>query len=151
MLLDEVMVQMQEVRLDGAISPNEKVGEGYKVLGVLPDHLKRLYVVLENNQKKMCSIFNRLDNEVKSLEAQYGEGKIPREKVKNIKREMDLAINEYEFVKACFWKTVQDEIDGAVEAKELRLCQNWQVASVNRVAKVEESFLMFLEALKKLL
>lgn len=139
MFLKKVMGMVSEVSLKGLKSPDHEPETGEKVVGTLPDDLKKLYVVMLNAKEKTKAVHDRLEKEIPAL----GD-KVPEEKKKAIIQEHAVVHLEENLIHELFWTSVRLEFP-ETSSDDVGLRKDWQVVLIDPKIKAKKALSELLE------
>src|SRR3989344_4972480 len=118
MFLKKVVGMASEVSLKGLKSPDSELETGEKVVGTLPDDLKKLYVVMQDAREKTKALHARLENVPEDVK-----------KLKLIIQEHAVVHLEENLVREAFWTCVRLEFPETVSG-DVGLRKDWQVVLI---------------------
>ena len=143
MLLKKILNEAAEVSLRDVKSPDHEVEQGEKVIGVLSDDLRRLYVLMTDAAERLESVSQKAAAWLKSFE---GEER-PKDEDQRRKEEFFLAENEHSTIKACFWGSVRDELPEVAGEENIGLRARWQVVVIDQRVRVKKELLELVRAI----
>ncbi|MEK9201648.1 MAG: hypothetical protein AAB944_01620 [Patescibacteria group bacterium] len=134
LLVKRLLNQASEVSLKDAKPPNdEKVGEGEVLLGVLNDDLKRLQVVMAMSVDELKPALEKVQTWLKDLDGKEP----PEDQYEKMRREYQLAQNDFELARKVFWTSVYAEFPEGL-GKNLSLREGWQVVFVDESGEIKK-------------
>lgn len=138
-LMEMLASKMREVdlrNLSAKAAPSDEVPRGAKVLGVMSDDLKKLFVV-KNDMSDMlnerCPAFHD-----KMVAMKKGLSKNPdpakQSEFESLMRSHDLEHKRRELTRDYFWFCVREEFPETLYPEEatIQICQDWQVALISK-------------------
>ena len=144
MFLKKILARVSEVSLGDAKSPEYEVQDGETVVGVLPDDLKRLYVVYMGTKEKARVVYARLSKEVNEA----GDD-ITEEKKKSVTHKYVPVRLEEDLVGREFWTSVRFEFP-QVGDEDIGLRAGWQVVTIDPMVEKKKTEEMAMKAFMEL-
>ena len=149
MFLNKLLGMLGEVSLNNVLSPATELERGDKVVGILPDDLKKLYWVAEFTEHKFATLgtetskkFGNLSKE--ELEKQKDAVTKGYENILVASKEFDATIN-------LFWSSVRLQFPSTIRAMNIGLRKDWQVVTVDPRETAKREFGTLLDELYELL
>lgn len=116
--LGNIAERISTVSLDGVECPAGPIREGARVIGVLPDDLKRLYILLGEASRKKEKVERETVTEI--CEATE-DG--PDHATRSFRADV-----EHQTLVTCFWESVKETMP-ETGIYSLSLAENWQVVT----------------------
>ena len=125
MFLKSLLDEVEAIQLDGQNGPEAAPEEGDKIVGVMSDDLKRLFLLREEYGKKVDA-FNK---KVFARLAEVGDFRnIAPEENREHQQKKELLSNKIELVDVIFWSAVKHEFPTVI-GHNIAVRQGWQVVT----------------------
>lgn len=125
LFLDDIRNQMADVNLEEAKSPREDVGEFEKVVGTLPDPLKRLWTIVEKFREATLSLVGNFVT-MAAHEKERGEDTPLSPELEQEIRKSNFLLEKLTMMKQLFWIEVNTAFPGTI-GKNAGVRKDWQV------------------------
>ena len=120
--LEEIIAGLKDVNLDEMKEPDEKVGDFEKILGVAPEHAKRLWAMRE----KLAASGLLLVKELKDLAMNLKMGDTPPlSRIEELRTDLQSITDRIDILNGHFWNEVRRTFK--VWGKDVGLRKGWQV------------------------
>ena len=140
----KVLARANEASLKDARSPDFKVKPGEKVVGVLPDDLKKLYMLMDQTAKKV----NSLNEQGMKLYGSLPEKEMLEKTTKEasqLYRNLQLENSDHAMLEECFWTSIRRHLPETADISNLGLRENWQIVEVDMAQRAKHRLLKTIE------
>ncbi|MCX6760222.1 MAG: hypothetical protein NTW46_02670 [Candidatus Nealsonbacteria bacterium] len=124
-LLQQWLKRAKAVDLsDGTLAPKSKVEKGEKVIGVLPDELKRFYAVYDASADELDAAHVQIEAEIDAVKDPKDA---TREKADDIALRHELCHTRHEIVWNFFWGNVRLAFPEIISERSIGIRKGWKV------------------------
>ena len=117
------MSRAEGVPLADIQCPTGKVEEGEKVIGTLPDDLKRLYTVMRIAENERGELKHRISKLGSLLD-------LDERQTNDATRALGVIRNRFDLAHSCFWHSVRHTFPEIVNTEQIGLRENWQLVTI---------------------
>lgn len=140
----KVLARVNEVSLKDVRSPDFKVEPGEKVVGVLPDDLKKLYMVMDELIKKVNSL-NKQGHELYGSLTEKETTEKTLKEASQLYRKLQLENGDHAMLEECFWASIRRHLPETADISNLGLRENWQIVEVDMAQRAKHRLLKTIE------
>lgn len=123
-LLADILAGVETAQVPDEMNGAAELQDGDKVVGALPEELRKFYAVLEADREACNKVINQLSDEVKVIGP--AENATPEQR-RSVRQRYEVARLHHRVVKDLFWKTVRRDLPDIVDAECIGIRKGWQV------------------------